>query len=461
MRRAAKDERFAAMAWFELAHAEERLGYPARAAVALRRAVQLRPEWCVARLRLGGLLLRLSKLDVATEQARAVLTEDPNSPEAHRLYGTILYHRRRFAEAADEFAAWVKHAPNDATAHLSLGRAFLMRGRRPASSKAVKCAVNLDPSLVRGHLLLAKLALASNNLWAAQTHLKNAIEDRPESSTLRALLADVLLCRGQYDAAVAAARAALVRDPGGHAASLVIAKCHLARGEWSRASTILALLFKRRPQWKELSALREELVAKRGNAENGRDAESARLAHRHHNVTIRGSGTREKADGLPGLAFPAGGGAGTAAATSALFWQAPAAHLNLIDHLLIIRALILRDLKLKYRNNGIGFLLEFLRPLVIDVTHYFFFAYVPRAIPNNIPIEIFVLAGFSVWFVYSGVYQAAYSAGRRPGPVIQIPRGHANASPAREVGMGPHIQYSLLLHVCTVAYSLWRRHQHT
>ncbi len=84
-----------------------------------------------------------------------------------------------------------------------------------------------------------------------------------------------------------------------------------------------------------------------------------------------------------------------------------ATDLDFFDHLSIIRALILRNLRLKYRDNGLGFLLEFLRPTAVVVAHYYFFLVIKKHMPGDIPIAIFVIAGFPVWFAFNATAQGA------------------------------------------------------
>jgi capsular polysaccharide transport system permease protein len=77
-----------------------------------------------------------------------------------------------------------------------------------------------------------------------------------------------------------------------------------------------------------------------------------------------------------------------------------------MDTIFIVRALLLHDLRRRYMNSSIGFLSEFLRPTMICAAHWVLFSIVSRSLPQNLPIECFVLGGFSVWFTYSGSYHA-------------------------------------------------------
>jgi ABC-type polysaccharide/polyol phosphate export permease len=91
----------------------------------------------------------------------------------------------------------------------------------------------------------------------------------------------------------------------------------------------------------------------------------------------------------------------------------------LIDHILIIRALILRNLRLKHGHRPMGFFAEFLRPTVIDVTHYYIFSAMGKPMPGGIPVEEFVWAGFAVWMTFTGIWMPI--KGSRAAPAVPFP----------------------------------------
>lgn len=73
----------------------------------------------------------------------------------------------------------------------------------------------------------------------------------------------------------------------------------------------------------------------------------------------------------------------------------------LSDHLFVIRALILRDLRLRNQHRGrLGFLNDLIQPLVVIVLHYYVFIFINRFMPARIPVELYVLGGFTTWFTF-------------------------------------------------------------
>jgi len=91
----------------------------------------------------------------------------------------------------------------------------------------------------------------------------------------------------------------------------------------------------------------------------------------------------------------------------------------LADHVLIIRALILRSLRVKYSGKPMGFLLEFLRPIVVDVLHYYIFAALNKPMPANIPVEAFVWGGFAVWLTFTGIWMPIKNS--KSAPTVPFP----------------------------------------
>ena len=94
---------------------------------------------------------------------------------------------------------------------------------------------------------------------------------------------------------------------------------------------------------------------------------------------------------------------------SALGRSASTESLSLIDHIFIIRTLLLRDLRLKYLSHPAGIFLEFLRPTLVCGLHYFVFWATGRVFAASIPLEQFIWGGFMIWFIFSTVTAMLHS----------------------------------------------------
>jgi len=77
---------------------------------------------------------------------------------------------------------------------------------------------------------------------------------------------------------------------------------------------------------------------------------------------------------------------------------------SLIDHLFIIRALVLRNVRVKTRRSPIGLALEFFLPTLSCVAHYVIFWATKKQMPPGTSLEQFIWAAFAVWLTFSHIY---------------------------------------------------------
>jgi len=91
----------------------------------------------------------------------------------------------------------------------------------------------------------------------------------------------------------------------------------------------------------------------------------------------------------------------------------------LVDHILIIRALILRNLRLKHGHRPMGFFAEFVRPTIMDISHYYIFYYMGKGMPANIKVEAWIWPAFAVWFAFTGIWLPIRAS--RATPTVPFP----------------------------------------
>src|ERR1700761_7909717 len=85
-----------------------------------------------------------------------------------------------------------------------------------------------------------------------------------------------------------------------------------------------------------------------------------------------------------------------------------------IDDLLVIRGLILRNLRVQHANNPLGIFVEFLRPAVVCLAHYFYFPLTKRPVPAH-QYAIFTLGGFTIYFAFVAAFSGTFDGARWPG----------------------------------------------
>jgi capsular polysaccharide transport system permease protein len=86
---------------------------------------------------------------------------------------------------------------------------------------------------------------------------------------------------------------------------------------------------------------------------------------------------------------------------------------DFLDQIFLLRALILRHLRLLYRDTRFGFLIEYVRPSIVIAFHYVLFTWLKRPMPAKIPTELFIIGSFTIWFSATHVMHAAPSADRQ------------------------------------------------
>lgn len=90
------------------------------------------------------------------------------------------------------------------------------------------------------------------------------------------------------------------------------------------------------------------------------------------------------------------------------------------DDLIIIRALILRNLRVQHANNPLGIFMELLRPVVICLVHYLYFTLTERPVPGH-QYAIFTIGGFSIYFAFAAAYYGTFDGGKWPNGATMFP----------------------------------------
>ena len=330
--------------------------------------------------------------------------------------GAAAFRRRDFPAAARRFAAAAALAPGEAGPWLALARAEAAAGRIAEARRACDEAARHDPAAPRVPRLAARLAARADDGRARIVHLTAAVALHPGAVALRLQLAAALQRRLQHRPALAVVEEALALAPDRPEVRLAAVRCHLALNRLDDAAGALALCTPGGPLEPERARLDGELAARRGRAviQTATDAERAPAAPAPAAPGPAGPVVRRAA--------PAGVDARAGAAPADVEAAVTAETLRqierlrrrprLVDHLMILRALVLRDLRAHHRNNVLGVLVELVRPAVVVFVHYWLFFWLKKPMPGQIPIAVYVLAGFATWFAFQSCW-AGGSAGAK------------------------------------------------
>ena len=90
------------------------------------------------------------------------------------------------------------------------------------------------------------------------------------------------------------------------------------------------------------------------------------------------------------------------------------------DDLYIIRALILRNLRVQHAKNPLGIFVEFLRPIAVCIVHYFYFTVTRRPVPAH-QYAAFTIGGFAIYFAFITAFSGTFESAKWPDGATNIP----------------------------------------
>jgi len=185
-----------------------------------RQLIEKHPDLSEAYGRLAHLLrYRLDRPAEADEWMGKLVERNPDSGQAHRVYGDYLLRIRR----RDEDAAAVTRRLEDALAH-------------------AERSIALEPDEAAGYRLAALCATALNRFDRARDCARQAIRLRPEDFQTHSTLADVELRAGQRDRAIEVLRGGLEATGRHPALEWTLANLLLDSGDLDEARRSIAKL---------------------------------------------------------------------------------------------------------------------------------------------------------------------------------------------------------------------------
>jgi Flp pilus assembly protein TadD len=147
----------------------------------LRRAVELMPDYGVARYNLGIALMNAGQVPEAIVQFRRATERMPDQADAAYNLGMALTLGGSLDEAAASYRRALQLDPNHAMAPGQLGRVLLARGRTAEAVEPLRRAVTLDPGNPGLHFQLSvALLFGARNPAEAAGHLRQAITLKPD-----------------------------------------------------------------------------------------------------------------------------------------------------------------------------------------------------------------------------------------------------------------------------------------
>ncbi len=225
---------FEALVYSGIAASES--GDSAAAEVALRRAIDRKPDAFLPHFALGTLCAHLSRWEEAEEQLTLALEAAP-VPSAHILLGNVLRERGELSRAIQHFEEALRLAPESEEAVFQLGFCYLEKNWLKRALECFQQALEKNPRRLeyqeavrllerRGEYELPRVdgpgaaafrdaedSAARGYLERAQELYRKAMRAEPRNPTIRVSFALLSASMGRWREAIAACREVLAADP--------------------------------------------------------------------------------------------------------------------------------------------------------------------------------------------------------------------------------------------------------
>jgi serine/threonine-protein kinase len=186
------------------------------AIAALRKELQLHPDYHTAHLNLGNALKAQGKHDEAIAAYCTAVRLMPDDATPHRNLGTALQTQRKYDEAIAEYRTAIQLRSDDTWSHIGLGSTLEAQGKHDEAAAEFREAIRLKPNEAQAH---CNLGLALHKLGKddeAIAECRTAIRLKPDDAMSHIHLGLVLVAKGKDDEAIAEYRTAIKLSPGGY-----------------------------------------------------------------------------------------------------------------------------------------------------------------------------------------------------------------------------------------------------
>jgi len=167
------------------------------------KAIELRPDYIMARLALAQLQVSRSEFDAALKTAEAVLAIDRGNINARLIQSAALMGQRKFGDSRSLLDAMLKNTPNSPDILFQLGVVNLAENRFKEAEDAFRRAYQLNPANSRGLMGIVETNMAQNKTEAALALLQAEADKAPNRVDFLLALGNTAVRAGKYDLAIA------------------------------------------------------------------------------------------------------------------------------------------------------------------------------------------------------------------------------------------------------------------
>jgi TolB-like protein/Tfp pilus assembly protein PilF len=217
---------------------------PDRAAVELRKAIELNPNYATAYQWYAEELMTLGRLDEALQAAEKALSLDPLSVIINNMLGVLLESQGRIDEALAAYRRALTLDPALPVAYTFIAVLYgVTEGRFDKGIPYLEKAAELDPSDVRANSYRGYQYLNLGDYARAEHFLSRALQLSPEGVQSIDWMATLQLYRGQPAKAQDYARRSFAIDPREGWSIKLLRNAEVAVGDWPAARALYAQAF--------------------------------------------------------------------------------------------------------------------------------------------------------------------------------------------------------------------------
>ncbi|MEO6811048.1 MAG: tetratricopeptide repeat protein [Isosphaeraceae bacterium] len=158
-------------------------------------------------------LFQRSRFDLAEQELRQSLANEPESPIAHALLALCLSEREQHAEARGEAEQAITLAPGVAFVHYTLATVLNRNDRTKEAEAAINESIRLDPESADSFALLAGIRLQQRRWDDALQAADQGLAVEPEHIGCANLRAMALVHLGRKEEAAGTIEGALAKQP--------------------------------------------------------------------------------------------------------------------------------------------------------------------------------------------------------------------------------------------------------
>ena len=190
------------VAQYELGRVHATRGEWEQARQRFQKAIDLRPDYVMARLELAQLQLRGRDFDAALKSSEEALAIDRGSTAARLIASTALMGQKKFAESRQLLDSMLQANPSAPDVLFQLGRVNLADNKYKEAEDAFRRSYELNPANSLGLMGMVETELAQNHSDKAMQLLQSEAAKAPNRMDLVLALGNVAIRAGQYDLAV-------------------------------------------------------------------------------------------------------------------------------------------------------------------------------------------------------------------------------------------------------------------